>query len=372
MRKAINEYIELSVDEKENLWSNAVFVFDTNVFLNLYRYSQSTRKQLFAALNQLKERIWMPYQVAVELMKNRYEVIWETKNSYAKLNQDAQAFVEKCRQTLRIEKNETDLLELNNYIEKWIERIQAQNLLVNSYSNDEILNEILELFDGKVGSPYEEDTLSKIENDGKIRYSKQIPPGYKDTKKTNEHDSYGDLFVWKDILQYATENKSDIIFVTHDQKEDWWNIIHGQTIGPRIELRNEFFRETGQNFHMYNMISFLSNFNSDTDITVNKEAIDEVGLFSSVLRRSIPRAELKNYYQTLDDSNRTAAKIRFEIMRLENKNRKRADSIRSIESNYTYIPRPLNIQEQLDNSRSNMKKDILRIELLNQRLLRMM
>ena len=46
MRNAIREYLELTESEKENLWDNATFVFDTNVFLNLYRYSPKTRKQL--------------------------------------------------------------------------------------------------------------------------------------------------------------------------------------------------------------------------------------------------------------------------------------------------------------------------------------
>ena len=37
MKNAIREYLELKDEEKEELWNNAVFVFDTNVFLNLYR-----------------------------------------------------------------------------------------------------------------------------------------------------------------------------------------------------------------------------------------------------------------------------------------------------------------------------------------------
>lgn len=64
MRNAIREYLEYSPAEKEELWKKAVFVFDTNVFLNLYRYSKKTRDALLFAMTELKERIWMPYQVA--------------------------------------------------------------------------------------------------------------------------------------------------------------------------------------------------------------------------------------------------------------------------------------------------------------------
>ena len=82
MKKAIQEYIELKDIEKEALWNEAFFVFDTNVFLNLYRYSKKTREILLGAMEQLKDRIWMPNHVAHEFMENRIEVIFETIDRY--------------------------------------------------------------------------------------------------------------------------------------------------------------------------------------------------------------------------------------------------------------------------------------------------
>ena len=43
MRNAIREYLELNSQEKNDLWGTATFIFDTNVFVNLYRYSNNTR-----------------------------------------------------------------------------------------------------------------------------------------------------------------------------------------------------------------------------------------------------------------------------------------------------------------------------------------
>ena len=51
MREAIKEYIEYSSKEKNDLWNTATFVFDTNVFLNLYRYSNKTRNQLLESFD---------------------------------------------------------------------------------------------------------------------------------------------------------------------------------------------------------------------------------------------------------------------------------------------------------------------------------
>ena len=55
MRNAIKEFIEPSDYEKHNLWENAIFVFDTNVLLNLYRYSAKTRNSLLDAFESFKE-----------------------------------------------------------------------------------------------------------------------------------------------------------------------------------------------------------------------------------------------------------------------------------------------------------------------------
>ena len=49
MKTAIWEYIIPSEREKENLWNNCTFVFDTNVLLNLYRYTGNTRRILLEA-----------------------------------------------------------------------------------------------------------------------------------------------------------------------------------------------------------------------------------------------------------------------------------------------------------------------------------
>ena len=98
------------------------------------------------------------------------------------------------------------------------------------------------LFKSKVGNPYSKETYEQLENEGKERYKNNIPPGYKDSIK--KENKYGDYIIWKEIIQFSKEHKKNIIFVTDDKKEDWWNIIHGETIGIRVELRKEFLNET--------------------------------------------------------------------------------------------------------------------------------
>ena len=145
MRNAIKEFIEPSDYEKHNLWENAIFVFDTNVLLNLYRYSAKTRNSLLDAFESFKDRIWIPYQVAYEYMNKRCEVIYETVQRYEQFKKEIDAFTSKAIETLRLTQSDEEVSELKRYLFKWLDSNKDRNLLVLSAEQDEILNKILKL-----------------------------------------------------------------------------------------------------------------------------------------------------------------------------------------------------------------------------------
>lgn len=326
MKNAIKEYIEYSNEEKKDLWNTATFVFDTNIFLNLYRYSNKTRNQLLESFEWLGARIWMPYQVALEFCKERYSIINEANKRFDDIGAEADNLINNWKKKLRLDDNDPDVDELAKYMKEWITKKKDSNYCIFDVTNDEVLNRLLDMFEGKTGEAFSRENKMSIEQEGDRRYAEKLPPGYRDIKKTENR--FGDLLIWKEILNYAKVQDVDIIFVTHDQKEDWWNISSGKTIGPRIELRKEFYKETGHRFHMYTMSSFLEFFNENKGKSIDKATIDEVELFASVMRKKVSRAELKEYYESLEDQKeKKAAKLRFNIANLERKNKKRRNSI---------------------------------------------
>lgn len=266
MKNKIFEYIEPTTAEKAELWNNAVFVFDTNALLNLYRYSKNTRNEVISALEENKEKIWIPYQVAYEFMKNRCDVINEGHSRYKKVEELSQKFLIDIRNLLKKTSEDQDMQKLHELIFDWIRNEENDEEIILSVSDDPILDKVLELFAGKTGTSFSKERLTEIKTEGKTRYENNIPPGYKDYKKTaevgQEANIYGDLILWKEIIAYAKDNQKNIILVTNDQKEDWWNISKGKTIGPRPELRKEFCETTKQKFHMYTMEGFLK-YNKD-------------------------------------------------------------------------------------------------------------
>lgn len=372
MRNAIREYLGYTDDEKKALWDNATMVFDTNVFLNLYRYSAKTRGLLLSSLDKFKDRLWMPNHIACEFMKNRNNIIWETKHQYEQLTIEANKFTESCRSSLNLDKDDADLATLKQQIAQWIESAQKRNIEVTQPESDKILDTLLSLFEEKVGMAFSDDDLKTISEEAKKRYAAKIPPGYKDSEKQkgdSQNNVYGDLIVWKQILKYAKANKTDIIFVTNDQKEDWWEIIHGQTIGPRVELRKEFITETNQRFHMYSMSEFIRRFEGKNNATETREAVDEIEFFSQVIRHKTNRKILKEYYKSFENANEArAAKMRYEIMRLENKNRKRMNTITFNQNKYINDKMPPEISELVDNNIANYERDVGKIEKLQSQL----
>lgn len=82
MTRMFKGYTNYTIEEYKNVWENGLIVVDTNVLLNLYRYSDDTRKKMLDIFGQLKKRLWIPYQVGYEFYKNKDNVIAEACKEY--------------------------------------------------------------------------------------------------------------------------------------------------------------------------------------------------------------------------------------------------------------------------------------------------
>tara|TARA_R100001440_G_scaffold74262_1_gene99593 strand:- start:1100 stop:1471 length:372 start_codon:yes stop_codon:yes gene_type:complete len=82
MKNLFPEYFSPTSPEIEQIWESAVFVFDTNILCNLYRYPNEARNKFIEVLEQFKERIWLPNTVVEEFLRNRPNVINDQISSY--------------------------------------------------------------------------------------------------------------------------------------------------------------------------------------------------------------------------------------------------------------------------------------------------
>ena len=82
MKSKFSGYFKPKTEEIQSLWKDSTFVLDTNVLLNLYRYSDETREEFFRILEKIQERIWIPNQVGTEFFTNRLSVIDSQEKTY--------------------------------------------------------------------------------------------------------------------------------------------------------------------------------------------------------------------------------------------------------------------------------------------------
>lgn len=278
MEKTFKEYNSLTQPEIDELWNKAIFIFDTNVLLNFYRYSDETAQKFIETIEKLNERVWLPYQVGLEFNKNRLSVISDQKKSYVEFDKKLNNLIEdvenKSRNPFLSESLLSKLISIREKIKIEVDnKISHYDDCINS--NDKLFPKINSIFQGKVGEAYKDEELKKIYSEGDKRYKDKIPPGFKDNGKP-ENEKFGDLIIWKQIISKAKNDEVDLIFILDDRKEDWWLEHQGKTISPRPELLKEFRNETNKICHFYKPFQFLEFSNQYLKSQISTEIIEEV------------------------------------------------------------------------------------------------
>ncbi|BEP60021.1 hypothetical protein GmRootV213_05750 [Variovorax sp. V213] len=251
-------------DELAKIWERAIFVPDTNVLLHCLRHPAPVRDELLRVFEVLKESLWIPYQVGLEFHRNRLEVEFGAQDAYDRLIKDHETALGQAKEKLRQLRAhptidvEREVAALDMAMEDFRERMAIAR---DSHPTNDIasaVTRLTELFAGRVGSQWKSDRLATIKKEGEDRYARKIPPGYKDAKKdAGEFDKYGDLIIWKDVIEKSKAEKRPVIFISDDAKEDWWWIHRGRKLGARPDLLEEFREATGQDFHIYEFTQFL-------------------------------------------------------------------------------------------------------------------
>ena len=308
MKKIFLGHFDISEEDKKNLWEECLFVVDTNILLNLYRYSDPTRNEYFEIMKSLGKRLWVPHKVAEEYLSNRLLVIESQEKTY----NNTLTIIDKLENTLKNKQqhpfiNEQLMKESSAIFDKIkFELKENKRILSNRITNDNIKSTISNLFDDKVGSSYDEDKIKIIIAEGKKRYDQNIPPGYKDKDKFKDSDifiekckKYGDYIIWEQLIDKSILVEKSIIFVTDDVKEDWWYIFKGKKLSARPELIEEFYNRTNKIFKMYRSDTFIEYATKFLDKTVNPNTVKEIRELRLIEDQAEKLIEREKYANTL-------------------------------------------------------------------------
>lgn len=268
MRTTYKELLKPTEAEEKDIWDNGIIVFDTNILLNLYRFTTDTRDDLLAQMEAYIDQLWLPYQVGWEYFNNRENIINGLTKVYkeisSKLNEDKVKLLKYYDDNYSrhpILKKEELTKVFDKAIETITKKLDEWKANTPDYSaTDPIKDKLFELYEGKVGTDLTEEEIKAAYQEGEERYADKIPPGFKDIsnkKDKGKRHLYGDLIIWKQIIKYAQETQKDIIFVTQDAKEDWWVKKEGKAEGPLYSLLKEFRASTGHALMMYKQEGFM-------------------------------------------------------------------------------------------------------------------
>lgn len=335
MKNIFPGYYKKSDEDLKRIWDNGIILFDTNVLLNLYRYSDTTRETIIDLIKKLSKKIALPHQSALEYNRNRYEVIAEQEKAYkefldkiAQIQKDLQSTSKPPFLSKKIDTELNSVFkDVRNEVEENIKKY------CDFLMEDPIFEDLTDIFNEKISDAFTSEELEEIYKEGEIRYKSKTPPGFEDEKNKEGVRKFGDLILWKQVLQIACKQKKDIILITDERKIDWWwKIKDGRNMGPRQELVEEIKLNAGVDFHMYSSERFISYGQTYLKQKIDQKAIKEIQAMKQAELESIKELEKINFIRRKKISNLNVD-LRTKIESLDNEIDLLSEHIDSLRNN---------------------------------------
>lgn len=345
----VKNIFSTSIIDIDILNGDSIIVVDTNILLQLYKLKESDLKEIKEVFRKLVDsgRLIIPGQVAREFIDQRENQIHTTLEKFRQYSEKLKQSKKQLQNLLpsfnfniddylvddndfqELQNLEEDLIEVESDIRKGIETlIKDYKSKFNHYHKkfihcedkikqwkwrDPISSIYAELFTDNVIVDFDFNLMSKyeIEKELDLRYKHKIPPGFEDRTKPDK--GIGDFLIWLTILQIAKKEMKDIVFVSGEQKRDWFFQTSGKALYPRFELINEFKSSAPKcNFSIIDFSKLLESFKVSSDVLenvpMNEKAIIETAITNendTVMRMVLANQSLKVneqyniYYHTI-------------------------------------------------------------------------
>lgn len=305
----VKKLVAMAPPPLPDLLRDGFFVLDSNAVLLGYSASKHSleemRKQLL--LLAKAKRLVIPGHVIREFFTNRPTLISNMLNAMSDARSKLSLATPAEYPVLQSTKSFAPLQKVFSSHHDSLSKLQAAyDTLITElrswHSSDPALELVKELaaIDGVV-CELDDTEFDTLADEHAFRKNHRVPPGYKDASK--EKNAEGDLIIWKTLLSEAARRKRDAIFVTNEDKPDWWNRANNLSMSPRIELQYEFFEtSSGKYFWISQMSDVLQHLGAETAaVRETKEAelvqqatlipeINSVGSVAEVAGLSAERA----------------------------------------------------------------------------------
>jgi septum formation inhibitor MinC len=287
----------------EEIMKDCIYVLDASVLLMPFTTGIKSLEALRNIYSKLviENRLFIPSQSIREFLANRPTKLAELTDALSKKLNTSYTFFE----------NHPLLAELPEF-QNLIEKEKQLKALTKEYqqSINQVLKKVQSMsWDDPVSTLYKEILIDRILSDEGIDYKiivselkerneLKIPPGYRD--QTKEINSAGDLIIWYEIIDLGKSLNKNLVLISGDEKNDWWHLTNKKPLYPRIELVDEYRRNSNNHaFHIISLSTFLEANQVETEI------IDEVKREEENLSIAIPtmgsQRNLAQAYSFLSD-----------------------------------------------------------------------
>lgn len=288
-------------DDLRRFVTEGLVVLDTNAVLDLYRFTDCTRVEYFAALELLGERLWIPNRVGEEFHDRRTSVIKARQgirevigNQVAKPVEDLMSAAAHHAQRHGLDPElaatavrDGVLAALEPVISEIEGTVGGVTIDPEAHpDSDPILTQLGELLDGKTGAAFNEKDAAAAQKEHNTRLNGHIPPGYRDGGKGER--AIGDFLVWKQTIIEAAMRKLPVLLVTNEDKPDWV-FRDGRYTMPRVELVREMKQKAGCDFHLVDVKTYLTLAKEYLAAQVSDAAVDEAARVSEESGTVSPR-----------------------------------------------------------------------------------
>jgi hypothetical protein len=299
-------------DDRQVFFTDALIVLDTNVLLDLYRYTSEARNQVLAGLALVKPRLWLPHRVGSEFIRGRRGVVADRTDKLQKAKSQLERTLREAWNDVQTAANEvkglldqfaadehgqSELDEMINeegfrqLIEPWRDELsQRIDKLKNSQDiklkdivsgSDPIIDQVGDLYESRfAAAPDDSEIRRHVEHALNYRYPNRIPPGYLDADKPTPIQAAGDYLIWEEMINYVqAQPASRVLFVSRDTKADWYEPARSasEPLRPWPSLIDEFRTRTGAELLIMKTRAFFEGLSEFPDAPITSTTVDEIG-----------------------------------------------------------------------------------------------
>lgn len=259
---------------------DSLVAFDTNALLLPYNIASQDLSAFAKVLSDLAntDRLFVPGRAAREFIKHRDRKLADMLKALRDKTSSVRLPEKKLSPLLDGVDGYTDVTAAAETLSAaWRDYKKAQEKILSTMrewrGNDPVslvYNQLL--VNGRIVEI--DDDRDALIKEWDVRRAAKRPPGYKDSGK--DDTGIGDFLIWKTLLKLGSAHKKDLIFITGDDKADWFVRSDSERVYPRPELVDEYRRASGgKSIRLSSLSELLEEMQAPTALVDEVKAVEQ-------------------------------------------------------------------------------------------------